>query len=1053
MRPLKRNLLGLLEIPLIALLAVSCGPDRNRYTGKTISTFRELRKEFREPSKEYGTVPFFVWNGRITKPEINSFMLDVKRIGSGGVFIHARPGLITPYLREEWFDLFRYALGKGKELGIDVWIYDEYNFPSGFAGGNVPAQMPGSYKQGQGIQMKKYEVLPDSIPDGFLVLREDDGRQTEITDLEAEKGKKATYRVFTKAWYDKGDNDYYFHGNWYGGFTYVDLLVKGVTEKFIQVTMDGYEKAVGDELGKAMPGIFTDEPHLNSPGGIRWTPDLFDAFQKQWGYDLRIDLPSLFEETGDWKKVRHNYAQTLLDLFIDRWAKPYFEYCERKGLVLTGHYWEHAWPSSRLGPDNMAMYPWMQIPGVDMLFNQFDETSTSAQFGNVRAVKELSSVANQLGLPRTLCETYGGGGWDLTFADMKRLGDWEYALGINMMNQHMSPITEEGCRKYDHPPHFTYNEPWFRDYGGINRYFGRLSAALASGKQVNDILVIEPTTSAWMYDSYAKPVPRTQQIGNSFQGFVTSLVKSQVEFEIGSENIIRGHGRAENGRFVIGQRSYSAVIIPPMTENLNSTTVKMLEDYAVQGGKLFLYSVPERMDGSRDARLAEFLSRRSDNIQVIGEALPSSFARFADNSAVRFGAITGGSLYHHRRILDDGQLLFLVNSSLDSAAEGTVSLSGVDAVRLDAFTGEVAKYPVVEEGERRIGIAFNLPPAGSLLLYTAGSRIDGMAGPPKQAEWAPIEPASPLTVARDKDNVLMMDFCDLFLAGQTTADMQVLDAGDKVYRHHGFEQGNPWTTYVQYDNNLMGRDTFGPGTGYTATYRFRIEGAFDVSGMKAVVEHPDICRVSVNGTEAQRISGEWWLDRHFGVFGIGSLVRPGNNELAITVSPMKLVAEIEPAYITGDFSVIPADKGWTITAPPGTYGPGSWKTQGAPFYPYDFSYTRTFDVQDVDGRYEIGLGTWNGTVAEVAVNGQPAGIIGYPPYRLDVTSLISKGGNRITVTVIGSLKNLLGPHHNHPPKGIAISPYWRNVKAYPPGREYEILDYGLIDDFLLLRGK
>ena len=54
------------------------------------------------------------------------------------------------------------------------------------------------------------------------------------------------------------------------------------------------------------------------------------------------------------------------------------------------------------------------VPAIDMLFNQFDETNPQAQFGNIRAVKELRSAANQTGCNRTLSETYGGGGWDET---------------------------------------------------------------------------------------------------------------------------------------------------------------------------------------------------------------------------------------------------------------------------------------------------------------------------------------------------------------------------------------------------------------------------------------------------------------------------------------------------------------------------------------------------------------------------------------------------------------------------------------------------------------
>ena len=76
---------------------------------------------------------------------------------------------------------------------------------------------------------------------------------------------------------------------------------------------------------------------------------------KRWKYDLKSYLPSLSLDVGPWKQVRHDYYQTLLDLFIERWAKPYYEYCSERGLALTGHYWEHAWPEITYGPDNMAM--------------------------------------------------------------------------------------------------------------------------------------------------------------------------------------------------------------------------------------------------------------------------------------------------------------------------------------------------------------------------------------------------------------------------------------------------------------------------------------------------------------------------------------------------------------------------------------------------------------------------------------------------------------------------------------------------------------------------
>ena len=87
-------------------------------------------------------------------------------------------------------------------------------------------------------------------------------------------------------------------------------------------------------------------------------------------------------------------------------------------------------------------------------------------------------------------------------------------------------------------------------------------------------------------------------------------------------------------------------------------------------------------------------------------------------------------------------------------------------------------------------------------------------------------------------------------------------------------------------------------------------------------------------------AGKWWLDREFGVFNIGKLVKPGDNTVTLKASPMKVHAEIEPVYITGDFSVKPAEKGWTIEAPVKSLTTGSWKAQGMPFYSWGVTYSK-----------------------------------------------------------------------------------------------------------------
>ena len=123
-----------------------------------------------------------------------------------------------------------------------------------------------------------------------------------------------------------------------------------------------------------------------------------------------------------------------------------------------------------------------------------------------------------------------------------------------------------------------------------------------------------------------------------------------------------------------------------------------------------------------------------------------------------------------------------------------------------------------------------------------------------------------------------------------------------------------------------------------------------------------------------------------------------------------------------------------------------------PFYSWGITYSREFNIEKADGNWEVGLGSWNGTIAEVTVNGQPATAIAFPPYKSNISGLIKPGINKIEVKVIGSLKNLLGPHHNEPHPGFVTPGSWRGVKSYPAGKDYQMIEYGLFEEFTLYKG-
>jgi hypothetical protein len=980
----------------------------------TVDSLARLKTLFPKPPAEFSTLPFFVWNGEITEAMIDRELRDFSEQGVHGFIIHPRPGMITAYLSDRWFQLIRYTVDRAKKLGMEVWLYDENSYPSGFGGGHVPAEMPESYNQGQGLARRQ------EGPCKILLRRSAAGNQFEDVTGKGEPSGPDTYCY--------GLTQYPVRA-WNAGYSYVDLLVPGVTEKFLSVTMSGYEKALGRDLGATVPGIFTDEPNINAPGrgAIKYTPDLFVQFQQRWGYDLKSNLPSLFEEVGDWRRIRHNYYSTLLDLYIERWSKPYHDYAERTHLEWTGHYWEHEWPRPGQGPDNMAMYAWHQRPAIDMLFNQFNE-GVNAQFGNIRSVKELASVANQIGQRRTLSETYGGGGWDLRFEDMKRLGDWEYVLGINTMNQHLSFGTMAGARKYDYPQSFSYHEPWWKHYGVLGDYFARLSLALSAGDEVNRILIIEPTTSAWMYAG-SKPNARMMEIGTAFQEFITRLSHHQVEYDLGSENIIKDHGKVEGSRFVVGKRSYDVVVLPPGTENLNAATARLIRQFIEAGGKLASHGTGELLvDGAPS-----------------GLSIKSTTEDPANSDITR----VEGMLFHQRRRLHDGELWFFVNSSLDATAAASVRAPGKSLEKLDPVTGVSMPYAAtVAGGSLEFSVA--LPPAGSLLLVARD-----VPGPAASAKTPPavaqvLAPVAPLTVKRLAPNAIRIDYCDLTLNGTTQKDVFFFKASGDVFRAYGFTEGDPWNTAVQFKTSILDRNRFAADSGFEATFRFELAEGVDTASMRAVIERPALWQVSVNGKAVQNEPGKWWLDVDFGTYAIGSQVHPGENTITLVARPMSVHNELEPVHLTGNFGVAAQDRGFRIV-PSTPLRVGSWKDQDLPFYAESVSYVGRFRFER-GARYKVVLGQWAGTVAEVRVNGKPAGVIGWQPYEVPIDHVAKAGENVVEVVVTGSLKNLLGPHHGNISRGVASPGNLRNAPAHmPPGSKYDQFPYGLMEDFRVVR--
>ena len=728
------------------------------------------RKIFTDPPRQYATAPLWVWNDMLTDEQIRGTMRDLAGQKVMQVFVHPRPGLMTPYLSDEWFRLWKVALDEAEKLDMNVWIYDENSYPSGFAGGHVPELMPES--RGRGLVFRDEQQTPRIGPDTVAVYQVTPDALENITP-KLRGGETVPEGRYVVASVVRAKNS-----PWHGDRCYVDLMYPGVTEKFLEVTLDAYKKNIGDQFGRRVLGAFTDEPNVRPAGGLPWTDNLPAEFQKRWGYDLLEHLPSLIRPVGNWKQVRHDYFQVVLDQFIEHWAKPYYNWCDKNGIAFTGHYWDHEWPNCIGVTDNMAMSAWQHMPGIDCLMNQYRE-DTHAQFGNVRFVKEVQSLCNQLGRERFLCEVYGAGGWDLRFEDMKRIADWLGVLGVNLFDEHLSYVTLRGARKADHPQSFSYHEPWWDSYHVMAQYITRLSAAMSMGQQRNHVLLIQPTTTAWMYQADSTQAGKLGEVGKTFFDLVMGLEQAQAEYDIGCEDVMARHGTVDTAPATggttlnVGQAAYKTVVLPPMTETLRSETMKLLETFSDAGGQIISCGAPPALVDARPSDRGAKLARRSnwkqvDAAQVTGMLVP---LLGHDRFAIHRADGDKGILFHQRRQLADGELLLLVNTSIDAPSQGVIETQAKGIQKWDLFTGEVSAYPFALENETA-RFDFELPPCGSLLLLLAKNPSE--PGKVAQKKASPVAPSSAMQIRRVAPNVLTLDYVDITAGDETRTEPLLL---------------------------------------------------------------------------------------------------------------------------------------------------------------------------------------------------------------------------------------------------------------------------------------
>ncbi len=962
----------------IGLLLAGCHSGES-----SLSAFKQ--DEFKNPSNTFRAVPFYSLNDRLEAGEITRQIGLMKEAGYGGAFLHSRIGLLTPYLGQEWFEMMEAGTRALQANGMDVWYYDEDKWPSGFAGGIVPRANP-DFQARSLIRLPK-GFLPQA-PDTILCEDQNWVYVCRVNPMGQPR---------------------------YNGTSWVDLLNPAVTELFIESSYVPYVERFKGQPG--VRGMFTDEPNVfprperAHDGAISYSPVLDSVFEARCGYALTPIIPALFDTVDDWRKVRLDYYRTVAHCFEEAFSKPIGAYCAEQGWIWTGHYNGEDTPAltMRNTGNLMQQLRHMQQPGLDAL---------ALRFNTIYSAKGVTSVANQYGRQRRLCELFGIGGHNMSFEDRIWITAWNSIMGINFMCPHLYLYSMRGERKRDYPPAISHQQPYWSENKLFEDYSARLCYFGSVGRTVAEVCVIHPQESSYLDFQTDMITPTGVQ-----EPILETLLEAHRNFDFGDEQILSEIGHVKNGRLSVGEMNYGAVVIPPL-KTIRPATIALLSKFALAGGKVLLCGdYPAFVDGERDEAALSSLRSCSQQVSVekLSEALEQALApRFSLSGP---GA---GEIWSLLRENSNGLALQLSNTSRTETRTLTLNFSEKSPVALwNPINGECLRLTPEASG----GFTLQFAPAQSWIVTTGKSarkaNYDGQYSLPRQRE-------SVLALGGEWDGRRL--------------DPNAITLDCACFSTDGGRSWNPEEPVLAFSDRTAHKEPYnGP-----LQIRYTVQVDTPPQNASLVVEQPRIYNsIRVNGTEVDFSNSDFWLDRSFRKQAVTALLKPGENEIILSLDFRSAViasydaterygTEIESIYLVGDFGVKATEaleplrdswrnrgarlqpkapvnrfKSFALSAEK-TVFEGDLTTQGYPFYAGRFELSRTFSVERVDAknRYFLTFPAFEATLIGVEVNGKTFQPLFASPWEVDVTEALRPGENEVTLLLTNTLRNLMGPHHH-----------------------------------------
>ena len=477
-----------------------------------------------------------LWTQGQSPETIRQVVREVADGGNTGFVWESRPH--PDYLGPRWWADLRVAVDEAKRLKLEVWIFDEWMYPSGVAGGKVVAQHP--------------EFALHTVEERTLVVQGPAAeRDWEIPTPVAANEQVVSVVAFAEPTRPGQDTVILPggtrvrwaapDGRWricwslarshaprpgWRMTNMIDVMNPLATAEFIRITHEATYAQFHEDFGKTIKGFFSDEAGFRNvdsydslpgkPGAsMPWSPAFAAYFQKLKGYDIGAWLPALWYDLGPrGRMARFDFVDACSRAFAENFFKPQQEWCHAHGVRLIGHLVEdnHADHNLGYGPGHwFRAERFFDMPGIDVVGYQVTPGMDAGvipwrlpsgpqwdqEFFSFGLPAMARGAALLKGTREIFSEAFGANGWAEGLRMTKWIADWHIINGISVLSPHAYTM------KYndpDCPQHFnrTSGNPQWRYYQEWTREFRPLQQLIAETDPVYEAAVLYTAESAWV---------------------------------------------------------------------------------------------------------------------------------------------------------------------------------------------------------------------------------------------------------------------------------------------------------------------------------------------------------------------------------------------------------------------------------------------------------------------------------------------------------------------------------------------------------------------------